>query len=300
MPTDGQPAGTPWTVLSLLEWSTGYFKHHGVESARIDAEVLSAHALGCERIDLYLRHDQPLNNAELARLKPLIQRRARREPVAYIVGCKEFWSLRMAVTPAVLIPRPDTECLVAAALDHLSGDGSRPAQRILELGVGSGAVTVALAHECPQHRFWASDRSWSVIRVARANARRHRVDGRVHFFLGHWLTPLHGQRARFDMILSNPPYVRRGDIAGLAPEIREFEPLGALDGGPNGLDAIGAIIGAAHAYLNPAGLLLLEIGFDQRDAVEALAHQAGTYDRIDFHKDYTGHCRVVRLQKRTG
>lgn len=300
MPNDDQPGGPPWTVLSLLQWTAGYFKRHGVDNPRADAEILLAHGLGCERIDLYLRHDQPLNEEELARIKPLLKRRVRREPVAYIVGYKEFWSLRFEVTPAVLIPRPDTECLVENALRHLRGDGADRSDRVLELGVGSGAVTVALAHECPRHRYWVSDRSWAAIWVARANARRHRVDGRIRFFLGHWLAPLAAHRAPFDMILSNPPYVRSGDIAGLAPEIREFEPLDALDGGPEGLDALGAIISTAHSHLRPGGLLLLEAGFEQRAAVEDLARQSGAYDRIVFHKDDAGHYRVARMQKKAG
>lgn len=298
MPTDAPPAGSPWTVIGVLEWTAAYFKRHQLEHARCDADLLLAHALGCRRIDLYLRHDQPLHEAELARFKLLVQRRARREPVAYIVGEKEFWSLPLAVTPDVLIPRPDTECLVEQALALLPAVAGEAPRRVLDLGVGSGAITVALAHERSLHRFWASDASLRALRVARANARRHHVDHLIQFFAGRWLDPLAPVGQGFDLIVSNPPYVRRDEIARLAPEIRDYEPMGALDGGPQGLSEIAAIIAGAPDHMRPGARLLLEIGFDQRPAVEALAKKSGAYDRIDFHKDYAGHYRVAQMRRR--
>jgi release factor glutamine methyltransferase len=293
------PSGAPaWTVLGILQWTNAYFQRHQIDSPRSDAELLLAHALRCERIDLYLRHDQPLNPSELARFKPMVQRRVRREPVAYIVGFKEFWSMRLQVSPAVLIPRPDTECLVETALDQLRVLAESRSARVLELGVGSGAITLALASECATHDYWATDFSLPAIQVAQVNARHLGLAERISFVLGHWLAPFSTQRADFDMILSNPPYIRRHDIDDLAPEIRGFEPHGALDGGIDGLDAIRQIIDRSHACLRPGGRLLIEIGFDQREAVESLALESGAYDAIDFRKDYSGHDRVARMTKK--
>lgn len=295
MSNDDPSGGPAWTVLGILQWTTAYFNRHQIDSPRSDAELLLAHALSCERIDLYLRHDQPLNESELALFKPMVQRRIRREPVAYIVGFKEFWSLRLQVSPAVLIPRPDTECLVETAMEQLRTLAEVRSARVLELGVGSGAITLALAHEFATHHYWATDFSWPAIRMAQANAQHLGLTERIGFVLGHWLTPFSAQRAGFDMILSNPPYIRRHDIDDLAPEIRGFEPHCALDGGIDGLDAIRQIIDSSHAYLRPGGLLLIEIGFDQREAVESLAIACGAYDTIDFYKDYSGHYRVARM-----
>ncbi|MFZ1986644.1 MAG: peptide chain release factor N(5)-glutamine methyltransferase [Desulfatitalea sp.] len=298
MPTDGRTDRSPWTVLKALQWTADYFKQKGLDTFRTDAETLLAHALHCQRIDLYLHHDQPLNEDERARFKELIQRRIRHEPVAYIVGAKEFWSLPLRVTPAVLIPRPDTECLVETALKHLPLGASVQGTDILELGVGSGAVLVALAHERPECRCLASDCSWPAIQLARDNARQNGVADKIHFFMGRWMAALRPWPGLFDMVLSNPPYIRSGDIGRLAPEIRLFEPVGALDGGPDGLAHITTIIAEAHRHLKPNGLLLLEIGFDQRDAVQALARQWDAYEPITFHKDYAGHARVAQLRKK--
>jgi len=298
MPTDDRAGGSSWTVLKALQWTADYFKRHQIESFRIDAEILLSHALKCQRIDLYLRHDQPLNEDERARFKALIQRRIRYEPVAYIVGYKEFWSLRFQVCQAVLIPRPDTECIVETALKNLpSGEASKSFD-VLDLGVGSGAITVALAHERREGRYWASDCSWPAIQIARENARCHGVADRIHFFIGRWLDPVRPSCAHFDIVLSNPPYIPSSDIFRLSQEIQRYEPMGALDGGADGLDHIGAIIAEAHGYLKPGGVLLIEIGFDQREAVQALARKRDVYAPVVFHKDYGGHDRVAQLRKK--
>jgi release factor glutamine methyltransferase len=298
MPSDDPADKMQWTVLKTLQWTSDYFKRNNLESSRIDAEILLAQTLDCRRIDLYLRYDQPLNAHELARFKALIKRRLNREPVAYIVGTKEFWSLQFAVTPAVLIPRPDTECLVEIALKHLPAPTVPQPARILELGVGSGAVVISLAHERPDCRFWASDRSWKALELARDNARSNHVDHLIRFWTGDWLAPMGPRSAYFDVILSNPPYIPSRAIEQLAPEIRCFEPVAALDGGPDGLHEIGLIIAEAHYQLKPGGFLLLEIGFDQRPGIEALTNDRADYEAPRFHKDYGGHDRVVVLRKR--
>jgi release factor glutamine methyltransferase len=297
MPTENSTAESPWTVLKILQWTTDYFKRHEIENPRMDAEILLAHTLRCRRIDLYLRYDQPLNEAELADYRCLIKRRLNREPVAYIAGSKEFWSLRLQVDPAVLIPRPDTECLVEAALRLIPAEPCDPLFRILELGVGSGAVAIALAHERPDCRFWASDRSEQALRIARSNARSHAVDHRIQFFAGSWMDAVAPGSFLFDMILSNPPYIPSVAIASLAPEIRRFEPIAALDGGGDGLREIGRIVAQAHERLKPGGLLLLEIGFDQREGIQALSTECRQYETPVFHKDYAGNDRVAGLKK---
>lgn len=298
MPTDDSGGRSRWTVMKALQWTSDYFRRQGLETPRMDAEILLAHTLQCQRIDLYLRYDQPLQQEELTGFRHLIQRRLNREPVAYITGVREFWSLRFKVTPSVLIPRPDTECLVEIALKHVPKDTGASPMRILELGAGSGAVIVAMAHERSDCRFWASDRSWPAIDTARSNARRHAPGARIHFWTGHWLDAINPQSVFFDMILSNPPYIPGGEIEHLAPEIRLFEPVAALDGGADGLRDIGEIMSAAAGRLKPGGILLLEIGFDQRRGVQRLANACGAYAPPKFHKDYAGHDRVVLLRKK--
>ena len=294
MPSNSVAGGSPWTILSTLQWTTVYLKSKGLESARIDAETLLAHNLDCERIDLYLRHDQPLNEGELNRFKTFIKRRLAREPVAYITGLKEFWSLPFEVSPAVLIPRPETECVVEAALKQLSN----PAACVLELGVGSGAISVALAHERPGWEFIDLDRSVEAIQIARKNAQRHGRDDAMRFLAGDWIEALSSERDCFDLIVSNPPYIRSGDMDTLAPEVRLHEPSGALDGGPDGLLHIRKIITSTHPILKPNGLLILEIGFDQRTAVKEIAAPGGFYESVMFEKDYSGHDRVALLRKK--
>jgi len=290
-----------WTIQKLLDWSAAYFETHRIDSPRATAEILLAHGLGQSRLDLYTQYDKPLNTTELASFKNLIRRRMNREPVAYIIGSKGFWDLEVTVTRDVLIPRPETEGVVEnglAFLSRLESKGDRgDGLRILELGTGSGAIILAIASARPGHRYFASDLSSLAIAVAKTNAVTHHLAGHVHFFSGNWFMPLSPSVQAFDMILSNPPYIKRGDICGLQPEISRFEPRAALDGDDDGLGPIRHIIDRAHAFLNPGGGLLLEIGYDQRDDVRAIANGCGRYDEIRFFKDYSGIDRVVQMVK---
>lgn len=298
MPTSTADAGPPWTIQKLIRWAAGYLKKHGADRPRLAAEVLLAAALGASRIDLYVNYAKPLEDAELENFKQLLLRRARREPLAYITGEKEFWSMALRVTPAVLIPRPETECLVEAALAAM-GQGPRtgPA-RILELGTGSGAIVIALAGEQPQHRFTATDVSPAAVRVASDNARRHGVDGRIDFVCADWFEALRTGGQPFDLILSNPPYIRSADLPRLAPEICEHEPHLALDGSASGLAFIRLLIEQAPTFLQAGGRLLLEIGHDQSDDVRGMGESADAYADIDFRRDLNGHARVAVFTKK--
>jgi len=296
MPKPPMADSSPWTLLRLVKWTTGYFQDHGIENPRSEAETLLAHAMGLRRIDLYLNHDQPLDPDERKHFKTLIKRRVSHEPLAYITGTREFWSLELAVDPAVLIPRPETECLVEAVLPFLD-DPDGPLKRVLDLGTGSGAIPIALAHEHPEHAYVALDRSPAALRIARRNARTHRVDDRIQWFCGNWDAALWPSAAPFDLIVSNPPYIRSGDMASLQPEIHGYEPALAVDGSTDGLACLRRIIASAHRHLRVGGLLALEMGWDQADDVTAMAAGVGCYGTVRVVKDYSGLDRVAVMEK---
>jgi len=295
MKTPSEGTRTSWTILDLLKWTTDYFNRHTIDSPRATAEILLAHALAVKRIDLYLRYDQPLNPTELQQFKALIKRRTAREPVAYIIGTKEFWGLDFAVAPGTLIPRPETECLVENTLVAIDTATSHRPLHILELGTGSGAVVTALAKERPGQFFYASDRFHQTLVVARRNAAANGLAEGINFFAGDWFAPVAQSRVRLDIVVSNPPYINSTVIPTLQPEIHAFEPRTALDGGPDGLDCIRGIIQQAPDYLQPGGCLLLETGHDQHAAIDQLVRQQPEYAGVVFAKDYSGYDRIARL-----
>lgn len=277
-----------WTVLELLRWTQGHFAARGIESARLDAECLLAHALGSDRLRLYLDFEKPVEAAERARFRELVRRRAdERVPVAQLTGRKEFWSLPFEVTPDVLVPRPETEELVAWLLDQLP---DREAElQVLDVGTGSGAIAVALASELPKARFTATDVSEAALAVARRNAERHGVAGRIRFLAGDAFAPVRGER--FDAVLANPPYVAERDAAGLAPELRH-EPRGALFAGPDGTGLLRRLARALPAHLEPAGLAALEVGAGQADDVAGWLAEAGLVG-VETRRDLAGRPRIV-------
>lgn len=293
-----RPERPKWTILNLIRWASSFFKTHDIDSPRATAEILLAHVLNLKRIDLYLRYDQPLGSDELEKFKALIKRRINREPVAYILGRKEFWSLDLVITTDVLIPRPETECLVEIALGVLSGSSRIPSRRILELGTGSGAIILSLASQNPLDLYFASDLSLEAVRVARRNAKRQHLDGKIHFFCGDWFSPLDRKKISFDMILSNPPYIETGVMNQLQPEIFAHEPAMALDGGEDGLDGLRRIVESAHLFLKPRGMLILEIGHNQQEDVHKMMDACGQYEQFGCTKDYGGHDRVVQMRKK--
>jgi release factor glutamine methyltransferase len=298
----GETRQGPWTILELLRWTTGHFQDKGVSEPRTSAEVLLAHALGTSRLDLYLRHDQPLTPEELARFKVLVLRRRAGEPVAYITGHKEFWSLDFKVTPAVLIPRPETETLVSAVLEIFPQKTLNSKQKTviawgLEVGVGSGAVIIALARELPQARWVGVDISEPALAVARENAARHEVADRISFLRGDLLSAFK-PGPRFQLLVANPPYVPRPVWEELPKDIKEFEPREALLGGSDGLDLIRPLVQAAPEILQPRGWLALEVAEGMAPKVAALMEKSGKYEQIEKIPDYLGIPRVMRARRR--
>jgi release factor glutamine methyltransferase len=239
-----------------------------------------------------------MGELEREKFQRLLDRRAAREPLAYITGKKEFWSLDFIVSPAVLIPRPETELLVELALAWAREHRGAERIAILEVGTGSGAIAVSLAVHLPEAEVWALDISQPALRVAEANAARHGVAGRVRFRQGDLFGALDKTAMRFDLVLANPPYIRRAELAGLAPEVRQWEPLEALDGGSGGVDFYSRIIGAAPAVLAPQGRVLLEIGSEQAEAVVDLFARTRYFLPAAIHRDYAGRDRVVSALKR--
>lgn len=250
----------------------------------VDAEHLLLHVLARPRSWLFAHADDAVTATEAAAFRALVERRAQGEPVAYLTGTQGFWSLELAVTPATLIPRPETERLIELALERLPAG---VAVRVADLGTGSGAIALAIAKERPQAQVIATDASAAALDVARANAERNRVRN-VQFRQGDWLAPLAGER--FDLIASNPPYIADGDPHLCAGDLR-FEPPTALSSGADGLDAIRVIVRDARALLQPGGWLLLEHGWDQGDAVRALLQVAG-YSDVATEQDLEARDRI--------
>lgn len=286
----GTPAAAdPWTVRRVLEWTTQHLKSHGSDTPRLDAEILLAHARDCPRIALYTQFDEPLSDPVRTRMRELVQRRAKYEPVAYLVGHREFFSLDFLVTPDVLIPRPDTETLVMSALDAAKLFAQ---PRMLDLCTGSGCVAIALAKNCPPAALTATDLSQAALNVAMQNAAKHQVDSRIQFRQGDLFAALAAD-SRFDVIVSNPPYVKTAELEDLATNTLKYEPRGALDGGADGLQVIRRIIHSAPHFLSPGGSLFIEISPEQAGEVMKLLEQQGELEDNRLIKDLTGRARVA-------
>ncbi|NLW56989.1 MAG: peptide chain release factor N(5)-glutamine methyltransferase [Firmicutes bacterium] len=280
------------TVRIVLQETARFFAKHGLEAARLEAELLLAHLLGVERLRLYTDPEQPLSGTELNRYKELIRRRLSGEPLAYITGKRNFLKWDFTVTPAVLVPRPETEILVEKTLALLEEETSG---QILELGTGSGVITIALAHYLPAFYFEAVELSPAALAVASENAARHQLSERIAFFEGDLYEALPaGRDHAYTAIVSNPPYIPSGVIPSLAREVRK-EPRQALDGGPDGLQIIRRIISRAAEFLAPGGFLALEHGHDQKPMVERLAREAG-FSAIQSYHDYSGFPRITICQ----
>ena len=282
-----------WTLGQLLDWTAKHLAQKGIDAPRLDAEVLLAHAVGCKRIDLYgLRFAEAASPEVRQKYRDLIKRRLEGCPVAYLVGKKEFYGLEFTVGPAVLIPRPDTEVLVAEALAEAK---KNPACRILDIGAGSGCVPVVLAKKLPKADVTAIDLSPDALAVARRNAEKHGVT--VRFLEGDLFAPL-GADETFDIITSNPPYIAADDLPKLPIGVRQYEPKLALDGGPDGFVVFDRLIDAARNRLRPGGTLLLEIGSPQEGPARQKLAAFAEYEVGPTVFDHSGHPRVLRARRR--
>jgi release factor glutamine methyltransferase len=288
----------PWTILNLIRWTDERLRREGLGTPRLDAEVLLAETLGVDRVGLYTHFDQPLHPEELARFKKLIQRRLQREPVAYIIGRREFWSLTFKVTPDVLIPRPETEILVAEALKVLSSTGRTASPfRILEMGTGSGAISVVLARAFPSASLVATDLSAKALVVAQENASRLGVGERIQFLRGDLFVPLENESA-FELIITNPPYIAEDDFPSLPPEVRGFEPRLALDGGKDGLNFFRRVLPRVGEFLSPGGWFLAEIGAGQEGKIRQITEGNAEIVSCGFVPDLAGIERVFKARKK--
>ncbi len=286
-----------WTIGSILSWTQGYFTEKGIETPRLDAEVLLSHVLKKERIYLYVHFDEPLEKAELDAFREAVAKRARRMPAAYITGRREFMGLDFAVAPYVLIPRPDTEILVEAALERLAkmaANGSHPL-RFADIGTGTGAIALSvLKYAAPDVEAAAVDISEAALAVARENAEALELAARVRFYEGDLLAPL--SPAAYDAILSNPPYIPDADVERLAPEVRSYEPMTALKGGADGMDFYARLVEAAPQYLRAGGFLAVEAGIGQAQKIRALAKEP--WGDVEILPDLAGIERVVVLWRK--
>lgn len=282
----------PRTVLELLRITTSYLAGRGVTSPRLDAEVLLAHVLGMDRVGLYVNFDRPLERDEVDHYREVVARRGGRDPVAYIVGEKEFMGKLFSVSTAVLIPRPETELLVEAVVEELSKCEVPSPLRLLDVGTGSGVIAITLAMLLPAAEVVAVDVSADALAVAARNAERHGVQHRVRFTQSDLFAGL-ASPLTFHCIVSNPPYIPEGGLGSLAPEVRK-EPRVALCGGQDGLDMIRRLVAGSPARLVPAGLLALEVGAGQGPALREIAAGQG-YVRVEIRPDYAGHDRLALL-----
>ncbi len=284
---------TEWTVGRLLSWTTGWLGERGSESPRLDAEVLLAHVRDCQRIMLYTAFNEVVPEPQRARLRELVRRRGGGEPVAYLVGSKEFFSLSLAVSADVLVPRPETEGLVVRVID-LCKVVERP--RIVDVGTGSGAVAIALAKHLPRAEITATDRSVAALEMARANARRHGLEGRIRFHEGDLLAS-DAVAGPWDVIVSNPPYVREDEFAGLPRDVREHEPRQALVAGPRGVEVIERLAGEAAERLVPGGWLVVEAGPGVAAEVERILAGIATLEPQPTLKDLAGLPRIFQARR---
>ena len=286
-----------WTIGSILSWTQGYFTEKGIETPRLDAEVLLSHVLKKERIYLYVHFDEPLEKAELDAFREAVAKRARRMPTAYITGKREFMGLDFAVAPYVLIPRPDTEILVEAALERLAkmaANGSHPL-RFADIGTGTGAIALSvLKYAAPDVEAAAVDISEAALAVARENAEALELAARVRFYEGDLLAPL--EDTGFDAILSNPPYIPDADIESLAPEVQGYEPHLALKGGADGMDFYVRLLRDAPRVLRTGGFLAVEAGLGQAQKIRALAKEP--WGDVEILPDLAGIERVVVLWRK--
>lgn len=282
-----------WTVQKILQWTTDFLQSKGVESARLEAELLLAHARNCQRIHLYTDFEIPLTADQRVRMRDFVKRRAAREPLAYITGQREFYGRDFAVGKGVLVPRPETETLVDVCLENIPREVP---MQIGEVGFGSGCVAITLAKQRPAVSIWASDISDAAFQFASTNIDKFSVGNQVTLIKGSGLTAFRATAPdRFHGIVSNPPYVRSDEMPGLSPEVRDHEPSEALVSGLDGLDLIRSLISDAPEFLLPQGWMALEVDPAQCEPVSQLFVDAG-FEHPRIRRDLFGQDRIVEAR----
>ncbi|QDT43353.1 Release factor glutamine methyltransferase [Gimesia alba] len=286
-------AAEPWTVRRILDWTTAHLTKHGSDSPRLDAEVLLAFARKCERIRLYTNYEDEVSEQERGLMRELVQRRAKSEPVAYLVGNREFFGLDFYVDSHVLVPRPDTETLVMELVDAAQ---QLPAPSILDLCTGSGCIAIAAAANCAKASFLATDISERALEIAQKNAESNALSDRIQFLLSDCFANI-AQGTVFDIIVSNPPYIPDAEIETLDADVKQHEPRLALAGGVDGLDFYRKIIDEAPQYLKDGGFLMLEFSPEQETSLKALFEASGKYENVRVKADLAGRARVIISEK---
>ena len=285
-----------WTRLQLIEWTADFLRQKGIESARLDAEVLLAHVLGTTRLDLYVHYDEPVGSEALTRYREAVSRRAKREPLKYILGYTEFLSFRLVVDRRVLIPRPETELLAERAIALLRRELPPGRKTVVDVGTGSGCLAVAIAKDLPDVLVHATDTSADALEVARTNAHELGVQDQVLFHQGPFLEPVAELVGQVHLVVSNPPYVSEVEAQTLEPELGH-EPRHALVAGPTGLEVIAPLVAAAPELLTDGGVLLLEIGAGQAAELRQLIGANSNYESHAFHRDYADIERIVEARR---
>jgi release factor glutamine methyltransferase len=281
-----------WKIGEIIRQAKRYLANHAAASPRLDAEILLCHILGQNRLYLYVHFDQPLETREVGLYRKLLRRRAGGEPVAYITGRKPFLRLELTVSPAVLIPRPETEFLAQEGINLCAATWDR----FLEVGAGSGAVTLSILSACPRIRAVAVDISSDALKICRANAERYSLSGRLRLVRADIRDFIRESSETFPLIISNPPYIPRGELVFLPREVRR-EPRAALDGGPDGLDFYRLLLRDGQKLLSPGGIVLLELGCGQTAAVREIGEAAGLSPGCVL-TDYAGLARVISFSAR--
>ena len=285
--------GPPWTVLKMLRWTSNFFEERDVtETPRLDADLLLSHVLDVDRMDLYLKTDEEVPEAARDRFRAMVKRRAGGEPVAYLVGHREFWETDLKCDRRALVPRPDTEVLVETVVDTLEADGDH---RLADIGTGTGAIALALADEFPNATIAATEISSDALELAAENIEAHSASGRVTLLQGDLLDALPDDWGLLDAVVSNPPYVKEDD-PDVQQAVLDHEPAQSLLAGPDGLDVIRRLIPQAYEALRGGGWLFFEFGYTQAESVYTLLDEAG-FEAIEIHQDYSDRDRVASARK---
>ena len=289
----------PWTVERLLGWTRQFFERRKIDSPRLSSELLLAHVLGAARIKLYTDHQKILSDEQLKALRDLVARAGNEEPIAYLTGRAHFFNLEFIVTPAVLIPRPDSETLVEQTMRLFRDTLGLEAPRVLDLCTGSGCIAIAIAKHNAAAQVTATDVSDAALAVAERNIELNAIADRVTLYRGDLYDALAAlpDPTPFDVIVANPPYIARAQLAGLPRNVKDYEPMLALDGGEDGLDFHRRILDGAQRWLRPGGQLLMEIAFDQEAASQALLAGDEGWTGAKVLRDYAGQPRVLTAQK---